>query len=75
MVKLQEDGFFSGSSHLRYRGGLPRNLKDFTLCVRLNLNHLRGEKNYWLSIGNDTHQDLLTGGALQLNAALLRPSC
>ncbi len=62
VVKLQESGFYSSSSHLRYRGGLPRNLKDFTLCVRLNLNFLRGDqRSYWLSVGNTTHPDLLTG--------------
>ncbi len=61
VVKLQEDGLFSTSSYLQYRGGLPRNLKDFTLCARLNLNFLRGEKNFWLNIGNSSHQSLLAG--------------
>ncbi len=62
MASLQEDGVFSASSHLRYRNGIPRDIRDFTLCAWLSLNYLRGELNYWLSIGNDTHEDLLSGG-------------
>ncbi len=64
VVKFQESGFYSSSSSLKLRGGLPRSLRDFTLCARLSLNFLRGRrgKNYWLSVGNATHPDLLTGG-------------
>ena len=58
---LQEGGTFSNNSYL-IRKDLQRQLKDFTLCARLSLNYLRGEKNYWLSIGNDTQDNLLTGG-------------
>ena len=58
---LQEDGKFSNNSYL-IRNDLTRPLKDFTLCVRLSLNYLRGERNYWLSIGNATQDSLLTGG-------------
>ena len=69
---LQEDGKFSNNSYL-IRKDLSRPLKDFTLCVRLSLNYLRGEKNYWLSIGNATKDNLLTGGKkYHLNTYLYR---
>ena len=58
---LQEDGKFSNNSYL-VKKDLSRSLKDFSLCARLSLNYLRGEKNYWLSIGNATKDNILTGG-------------
>ena len=58
---LQEDGKFSNNSYL-VRKDLTQSVKDFTLCARLSLNYLRGERNYWLSIGNATKDNLLTGG-------------
>ena len=62
MAKFQEDGVFSSRSRLSLLSGLPRNLRDFTLCARISLNYLRGSHNYWLNVGNDTHEELLTGG-------------
>ncbi|XP_059086853.1 uncharacterized protein LOC131883401 isoform X1 [Tigriopus californicus] len=61
IAKVQEDGVFSNKAFLRLKDGLPRNLIDFTLCTRLSLNYLRGSRNYWLSLGNLTHDTLLTG--------------
>ena len=61
MALLQEDGIFSSNSFMIYKGGLPRKMLDFTLCARLNINYLRGPNNYWLSIGNETHDNLLIG--------------
>ncbi len=61
-ANFQHDGEYSSSSHLRLRGGMPRSLNDFTMCVRLNLNYLRGDTNHWLSISNDTREDILVGG-------------
>ena len=58
---LQEDGRFSNNSYL-IRKDLSRPLREFSLCARLSLNYLRGETNYWLSIGNATKDNLLIGG-------------
>ena len=58
---LQENGLFSNNSYL-IRKDLSQPMKDFTLCVRLSLNYLRGEKNYWLSIGNATKDNLTVQG-------------
>ena len=58
---LQENGQFSNNSFL-IRKNFPQALKEFTLCARLSLNYLRGEQNYWLAIGNATHDNLLIGG-------------
>ena len=62
VAKFQEDGFYSDTSYLRHRSGLRRALKDFTLCTWLNINYLRGDTNYWLSMGNDANAELMWGG-------------
>lgn len=62
VVKFQEDGFYSDKSYLKHKSGLRRALKDFTLCTWLNINYLRGDTNYWLSMGNDTNAELMWGG-------------
>ena len=62
VVKFQEDGFYSDKSYLKHKTGLRRALKDFTLCTWLNINYLRGDTNYWLSMGNDTNAELMWGG-------------
>ena len=62
VVKFQEDGFYSDKSYWRHKSGLRRVLKDFTLCTWLNINYLRGDTNYWLSMGNDANAELMWGG-------------
>ena len=62
VVKFQEDGFYSDKSYLRHKSGLRRPLKDFTLCTWLNINYLRGDTNYWLSMANDANTELMWGG-------------
>ena len=62
VAKFQEDGFYSNKSYLRHKSGLRRALKDFTLCTWLNINYLRGDTNYWFSMGNRTNTELMSGG-------------
>jgi hypothetical protein len=62
VVQFQENGTFSAKSYIRHKSGLRRDLKDFTLCAWLNVNYLRGEKNYWFSMGNKTNSELIAGG-------------
>lgn len=62
VVLLQESGIFNGNSYLIRRDvDLGRNVKEFTICAWISLNFLRGENNYWLSIGNQNNEQLLTG--------------
>ena len=59
---LQESGIFNGDTYLiRKDIDLTRDLKDFTICTWLSLNYLRGEKNYWISIGNKANERILVG--------------
>ena len=62
MALLQESGIFNGDTYLiRKDVDLTRGLKDFTVCAWLSLNYLRGEENYWMSIGNKDNGRILVG--------------
>ena len=63
---LQESGIFNGQSYMiRKDVDLGRNLKDFTICAWISLNYLRGENNYWISIGNENKEEIIKGGIFE----------
>lgn len=48
------DGFFTIDHFLNHTGGIGnQNLTDFTLCMRVNLNFLRGRMTHPLSYTSD----------------------
>lgn len=62
---FQESGIFNGQSYLIRRDvDMTKDLGDFSICAWISLNFLRGENNYWISIGNDDNENILTGSKL-----------
>jgi hypothetical protein len=61
---LQESGVFNGDTYLFRKVDFSRQLKEFTLCTWLSLNYLRGEVNYWFSMGTSDNDQLLYGGKI-----------
>ena len=66
IVSFQEDGYSSSESFLNHSLGIgPDDLVDFTVCLRFNLNFLRGREQFFLAYANDLSEDALTGSIIQ----------
>ena len=62
IVSFQEDGHFDSTSFLNSTNGIGgMDLTDFTVCVRINLNMLRGREQFFLSYVNAEFDETLTG--------------
>ena len=68
MASLQLDGRFSNSTYIRYLGELSADgsgddgVAQFTVCLRMRLNYLRGQSNYIVSYAfNGTDNGLTIG--------------
>ena len=71
MALIQESGIFNGQSYLVRRDiDVTRNLKDFTVCAWISLNFLRGERNYWFSIGNTDNEEIINGGTTIISGSV-----
>ena len=60
MAEFQIDGLFTVDHFLNHTGGIgSENLTSFTLCMRLNINFLRGRMSHPLSYTSDFSDNTL----------------
>ena len=60
VAEFQMDGLFSIEPFLNHTGGIGnRNLTNFTLCMRQNINYLRGKMTHSLSYTSDITDNTL----------------
>ena len=69
MGRFQEDGFFSDTSHLQHtasivdrdKGGGVLRLEQFSLCLWVSLNYLRGRSSTFISYATEESSEALVG--------------
>ena len=62
--QFQNNGSFSDQTYLIRSGKLGQGqdeIKKITVCLRIKILYLRGERTYFLSYGNNDSVDALTG--------------
>ena len=65
-MSFQEDGHFDSTTFLNSTIGIgSEDLADFTLCIRINLNTLRGREQYFLSYVSTEFDEALSGAIIQ----------
>ena len=67
VVSFQENGVFSTQTFMKHKNGIgSENVTDWTLCLRINLNHFRGHYNHFFSYVNVLFDDALTGNIIDV---------
>lgn len=65
---FQEDGLFSTSTYLEYRGDLASEAAetdlDLSVCYRVRVRHLRGSHSYFVSFAFRGEENAFTAGRI-----------
>ena len=56
---FQADGDFSKKDYMEYESNFEPDLRDFTVCARVKVFFLRGQKNFFISYANEVTDDAL----------------
>ena len=65
--EFQADGIFNEIDYMRSLQDWSAPLNNFTICARIKMFFLRGEKNHFFSYANAENDDAING-AIQTNS-------
>ena len=63
-AEFQADGDFSKLDYIEYQNNWDGYLRDFTVCARIKVYFLRGEKNFFFSYANNVTDDAFRGSVI-----------